>query len=427
MKETLSIDDLAAAVAGQAVAVRARRRLQPAGGPSTKVFPPTYGVADVVPHKYCTEARVVDGQDVQTVTLDSVQSQANRIEAALRQAWDDAALRLPVVEIDFSSEEGLTDLDLTSLDVPHRLADALLRDSMTADGTPWRQTPEGLAFTEARVANATALYRLCPTALVFGMWDSTGPKGGLGAKFARALVSEIVGFHAVLGSKTSSRIDPAEIRKGSALIAHDPRDPADWVIDDTGKLKAFKRSQKEGKDTKSGTPAAINHGNVTPSIDVRAGGVTIAYAEQSVVLSLAALRRLRFRDDCAGQPLALATRAQAEQAARTLLAALALTSVVLQQDTDHDLRSRCLLVPEQPLTFELLGRDGEAPRTFVLTRAQALALLDEAHARADALGMGWANAPGEPVVRLKPMPKLADLIRRSRAAAAVTGEAEAED
>lgn len=422
MKETLSIDDLAAAAAGQAVAVRARRRLQPAGGPSTKVFPPTYGVADAAPHKYCTEPRVVDGQEVTTAVLDSVQSQANRIEAALREAWDERALRLPVVHIDFSGEEGLADLDLTSLDVPHRLADALLRDSMTADSTPWRQTPEGLAFTEARVTNATALYRLCPTALIFGMWDSTGPKGGLGAKFARALVSEIVGFHAVLGSKTASRIDPAGIQNISKDTPILEAKDGTWTLD---------AAQAKGKGKpvtyKSGRPSEVNHGNVTPSIDTRAGGVTIAYAEQSVVLSLAALRRLRFRDDCNGQPLAPATRAQAEQAARTLLAALALAAVVLQQEADHDLRSRCLLVPEQPLRFELLGRNGEQPRTFALDREQALALLDAAHARAAALGMGWANPPGEPVVRLKPMPKLVDLIRRSRAAAAVTGEVEAED
>lgn len=421
MKETLSIDDLAAAVAGQAVAVRARRRLQPAGGPSTKVFPPTYGVVDAAPHKYCTEPRVVDGQEVTTAVLDSVQSQANRIEAALREAWDARALRLPVVQIDFSGEEGLADLDLTSLDVPHRLADALLRDSMTADGTPWRQTPEGLAFTEARVTNATALHRLCPTALIFGMWDSTGPKGGLGAKFARALVSEIVGFHAVLGSKTQSRIDPAGIQNISKDTPILEAKDGTWTLD---------AAQAKGKGKpvtyKSGRPSEVNHGNVTPSIDGRAGGVTIAHAEQSVVLSLAALRRLRFREDCNGQPLAPATRAQAEQAARALLAALALAAVVLQQEADHDLRSRCLLVPEQPLSFELLGRNGEEPRTFGLTREQALALLDAAHARAAALGMGWANPPGEPVVRLKPMPKLADLIRRSRAAAAATGEAEAE-
>jgi len=36
----------------------------------------------------------------------------------------------------------------------------------------------------------------------------TGPKGGLGTKFERAIVSEVVGINAVFGIKTSSRIDP---------------------------------------------------------------------------------------------------------------------------------------------------------------------------------------------------------------------------
>ncbi len=53
-----------------------------------------------------------------------------------------------------------------------------------------------------------------------------------------------------------------------------------------------------------GKPSEINHGNVTPDL-VRAertkeplpGGVTMAYAFQTAVLSLPAVRRLRFPDD----------------------------------------------------------------------------------------------------------------------------------
>ena len=62
---------LRGAVAGLVVAVRAVRRLNPAGGPGDRVFPPTYGVDDRAPHKYCTERRRVGGSDVETVTLDS--------------------------------------------------------------------------------------------------------------------------------------------------------------------------------------------------------------------------------------------------------------------------------------------------------------------------------------------------------------------
>ena len=62
------------------------------------------------------------------------------------------------------------------------IADALLRDSVL-EGTPFRHTKVGTEVTDARPNHATAMFKYCPTALVFGVWDSTGPKGGLGAKF----------------------------------------------------------------------------------------------------------------------------------------------------------------------------------------------------------------------------------------------------
>jgi hypothetical protein len=45
----------------------------------------------------------------------------------------------------------------------------------------------------AKQTSVTVLFELRPTALIFGMWHSTGPKGGLDAKFERAMVSEIIG------------------------------------------------------------------------------------------------------------------------------------------------------------------------------------------------------------------------------------------
>ncbi len=96
----------------------------------------------------------------------------------------------------FTNVDGLTDLgEITTLDAPHRIADAIFRDSML-DGEPFRDSAVGMAITDARVTHATAMYRYCPTALIFGVWDSTGPKGGSGSKFQRALVSEIVGVDA---------------------------------------------------------------------------------------------------------------------------------------------------------------------------------------------------------------------------------------
>src|SRR6185437_3330313 len=138
----------------------------------------------------------------------------NRMEQALQDALDAGKLTMPTVEVDFSKvdptaegprKDGLIEAvgRVTSLQAPHRLADAILRDSeaVAKDGsrTPFRQTAAGRAVGDASYQNATPLFQYCPTALIFGMWDSTGPKGGLGAKFERAIVSEIVGIGAEVG------------------------------------------------------------------------------------------------------------------------------------------------------------------------------------------------------------------------------------
>ena len=190
----LALSVLTDAVAGGAVAIRAITRLLPAGGATDKVFPPTYVKDRQSVTKYAMETRKVEGRDVETVLLDSVASQANRIEEGLLEGWRRGELQFPVISVDFGGVDGLGDLEqITSLQAPHRVADALLRDSIDEHGMPFRQTAVGKACTDARPNHATAMYQYCPTALLFGVWDSTGPRGGLGTKFQRVLVSEIVG------------------------------------------------------------------------------------------------------------------------------------------------------------------------------------------------------------------------------------------
>ncbi|KYF66262.1 type I-G CRISPR-associated RAMP protein Csb1/Cas7g [Sorangium cellulosum] len=421
---SLDLDTLANAVAGGTAAIRAITRLEPAGGPGDKVFPPTYVKERNATTKYATEPRRIDGREVTTVLLDSVASQANRLEEALLEGWRRGELPFPVVQVDFSKQEGLEDLEqITALQAPHRIADALLRDSVLG-GTPFRHTTVGKDVTDARPNHATAMFKYCPTALIFGVWDSTGPKGGLGAKFQRCLVSEIVGIDVATGVKTASRLDPAGIQtKAGPVFKH--KDPSqDWTVDPKeaelakGKPIEFSRS---GGDGKKGSPSAINHGNIPPSIDAAAGGVTMSHAVQTLVLSLGALRRLRFQTDCSGERLPAEQRDAAEAAARTALAALALAAVVYQRDQGYDLRSRSTLVAKEPLVLDLLGRDGGEPERFSLSRAEAAALLKGAEQKARQLGLGWDPKP----VTLTPAPKLAGLIRKSRELAA-SGEAEDE-
>jgi CRISPR-associated protein Csb1 len=396
--KTLSLEVLQHAVAGHAAAFRCVTEYQPAGGVGDKVFPPTYEGG-----KYATEKRVVEsGEVVDCVLLDSVQSQANRMELALLEACREGRIALPLVTVRFDDARLQKKFTVTSLEAPHRVADALLRDSLL-DGVIFRKSTLGKMLDTTDVKNATSLYGLNPTALVFGLWDSTGPRGGLGAKFQRALVSEMVGYQAQDGVKTSSRIDPAQIMKGASLV-YDRAEKGEgvpaWTLDAALASKDKNQARKLGKD---GKPSEANHGNVTPGIE--SGGFTLSHAKQTTVLSLATLRRLRFPLN-GGPDFTPA----ADQAARTVLAALGLLGAVLAREEGADLRSRCQLFPTQAFTWELLDNPGEAEhQTFTLTGDAAVALFNAAVQAAKDAGLPW-----EGEIRLQPSEDLIQLVAKSQ-------------
>lgn len=403
----LTYEVLRNAVEGGAAAFRCRRRLQPIGGPGDKVFPPTFAGA-----VYATEQRRVPGYDapITCVLLDSVQSQANRMEKALQDAVDAKEISIPIVEVDFSSFEPTGDEHkdkdrllspigkITSLQVPHRLADAILRDSeyLEPDGTkkPFRKSSVGKPIDSASPLNATPIYELCPTALIFGMWDSTGPKGGLGAKFERALVSEIIGVGAELGDLTRGvRRDPLDIASGIKVVK---LPDADWRLakaDDKGKY-----------EPDAVAPSEVNHSSVPfpKTIDAktdknRYSGTTIEFAEQTTTISLVVLRRLGFRRESAA-------------AARTALAALGLCAATLAFSAGDDLRSRCALWPAEPMVWHLLEDPAAEPKRFSLDAKTACSLLAHAAAAAAKVGAPWRSE----VLTLLPSPKLVELTRLSQ-------------
>jgi CRISPR-associated protein Csb1 len=398
---TLDFSTLKAAVAGHAAALRLRATLQPAGGVGDKVFPPTYEGG-----KYATEKRVVEGGEiVDCVLLDSVQSQANRMELALLDAHRARLVSLPVLIVRFDDARLRKRFSVSSLEASHRIADALLRDSL-CDGVVFRKSAKGRVLDEADLRNATGLFGLNPTALVFGLWDSTGPRGGLGVKFPRALVSEIVGYQAEIGTKTSSRIDQAQIMKEAGVL-YERRDPGnadmDWTTNPDLALRDKNQPRKLGKE---GKPSEANHGNVTPSL--AAGGVTISHALQTTVLSMPALRRLRFPLDGSAD-----SDPAADAAARTTLAALALLGATLAAEAGADLRSRCFLLPTAPLEWELLGNPADPEQRFMLDGKAALALFTSALDSAQSAGLPW-----EGEITLQPTEELVQLVARSQELAA---------
>ncbi len=394
---TIDLQTLKEIIKGTAVAFRCVTDYQPAGGPGDKIFPPTYEGG-----KYATEERIdpETGAHRPCVLLDSVQSQANRMELALLESHRARKVELPLLVARFDQEELFKKFIVTSLDAPHRIADALFRDSLL-EGTIFRESNKGKILDVADTRNATGLFGLCPTALVFGLWDSTGRRGGSGCKFQRTVVSEIVGYDAVAGRKTASRIDPAEIMRNAATLYErkSERDTAPhWTL-----------NEKDGKKKlKTGRPSEANHSNIPPTITE--GGFTISKARQTTTLSLAVLRRLRFPLNGAAD-----SDHNIDLTARTTLAALGLAAGTLAR-VDTDLRSRCQLFAVQEPVWELLDRPGESPQKFDLSPEDALNLLQETITEAKKAGLPW-----EGEIELTPSVELVELVRRSQELASASG------
>lgn len=399
----------------QAAAFRRRRRLQPVGGPGDKLFPPTYpGEGQNTLPRHVFERRRVNGSEVWCVLLDSVQSQANRMEEALQRAANEERLILPRIVVDFAGA-GLNSIgQISSLDAPHRVFDAILRDSLL-DGQPFlSKSPAGERLRKATARDASAILELSPSALLFGAWNSTGEGGGLGAKFARAMVSEIIGVDVPVedgpadrrtgeievrttGRRTGSRIDPLGVVRGVRIF----KGSAGWDVDE----------KRAGRGAKQVRPSEINHGNIAPSVTPL--GITCAYAEQTAVITLAGLRRLRFGGDTAR-----------DDAARALVAALGLVSLTEQDAQGYALRSRCDLVCDGPSPIELVAADGTVTSIELVPEA-AIALYADAVAAARATGFSLNAEP----VRLTPQPKLVQIVLESmnKALAGEGGEGEDDD
>lgn len=327
--------------------------------------------------------------------VDSVQSQANRLEESLLHAIRDGAVHIPHIVVDFGDRvEGLG--NVTSLDAPHRVYDAILRDSLL-DGVPFMKSEVGQRLAKARLDDAAVVLETSPTALLFGAWHSTGEGGGLGAKFARCLVSEIVGVDVpvetlenqrtgeveprTLGRRTGSRIDPLGVLRKVEVF----KGAAGWDVTTGG----------AGKNAKKVRPSEINHGNIAPTVAPL--GATCDHLEHTFVLSFSALRRLRFGGG------------ERDVAARALLAALGLLAVAEQDVRGYSLRSRCDLVCDGRVPFEAVKSDGDT-LAIEVSRDAATRLCKEAIEGVRTAGF---NLPEEPLL-LTAQEKLVAIVLKSQ-------------
>lgn len=497
----MNLKELTEAVKGGAAAIRIITRLEPVGHERDKVFPPTYAGGEYALEKRypATAANVPtdakgaqlegDESPVHAVLLHSVAGQANLLEDALKAAIAEAKVSgIPVLKVSFDgtvAEKFLRE-PITVLDAPHRVFDAIFRDSEVAGGNGeksggFSETAAGKAIATASLANATPLYEWSPTSLLFGCWNSASDKvpgkikGNL--KFARAIVSEIVGYEIEQGVRVGGKGDPAGIT-GQAIYrlpsdepttdpkeAHHDSDgkpwfkkngaPAQWTkieaeAEKTTVTKDKKQQEvplyraigwnwtttaedaaknKDGKPVKwgeKGKPSELLFGQIAPTIGKnkddnnverrklpserqeelrkRGGGVTMKYALQTTVLSLSALRRLRFPNNGSQSP-------ERDTSARTVLAALGLVAITAQRERDYFLRSRCELraVDSPKFEFVVQGREAEEKDRFALKFDEAKKLLQDA--------LQAPNAPkwkaDSDMPQLKPKANLAELIRLS--------------
>lgn len=380
--EQLALEQLQQKVTGDEFALaRIITTYQPGGGPGSRVFPPTFPTSRDDPSPYLLESRVRDGEQRRAVVLDQVASQANRVEEGLSHAWENGAVRLPMLRL---THDGAASVVITGLEAPHRAFDAYWRDSLL-DGVKFDRTDLGKSIQASSMADATALLKYDPCTLTLGGWNSH--RKGRQAKFPRVYASEIVGWDPVEGSRKAGRMDPLN------LVGSRRGEGDEWDYSSS--------SDKTAK----GKLSEIGHGNIAPN--PAHGGVTITEATRFATLSITALNRIEFGS--------ASTVAQAS--ARVLLAALALVGDRLAFGGPGVwLRSGCELVVENE-SLEWIGRGGIV-ESFALSRDGAARLYNDALDAALEAGVQLELDP----VDLKPSPALSKAIDFSLTKAESTGE-----
>jgi len=296
-----------------------REHLEPVEGPDGVLFPATYAAAEdkkVFPGGYNIDPP--DGEK-NVCLVDSVGSQANRIEPMF--AKPEYALLVPQVVVKAGSKS------VSILEAGHRAGDAIVRCTLL-------QKELQDAFKAVLRGNAEPLAKIAPTSLVFGVWDSRDTQ----AKLPRLIASTIRAFD-VKRLKRSAQYNPATDYIGDKLL----EDTADAKLRDAYAERGFVH-----------VPATGSHGGV-----IATGGI-----RRDATLSLAALRLLAVRDSSG----TLSTD-------RTLALrryVLGLSLVAFMSNSSTYLRQGCnLVLSEKPREFKLVRSDGmREPQT--LTAADAL-------------------------------------------------------
>lgn len=279
-----------------------REYLEPVEGPDGVLFPATYAAAEdkkVFPGGYNIDPP--EG-DKNICLVDSVGSQANRIEPIF--AKPDYVHLVPQVSVKAGEKS------ISILEAGHRAGDALVRCTSL-------QKELQDAFKSVLKGNAEPLAKIAPTSLVFGVWDSRDTQ----AKLPRLVASTIRAFD-VKRLKRSAQYNPSTDYIGDKLLD----ETSDKALKDAYAERGFIH-----------VPATGSHGGV-----IATGGV-----RRDATLSLAALRLLAAGTDTA-KTLAL----------RRYI--LGLSLVAFTSNAATYIRQGCNLVPsEKAREFNLVHSDGK--------------------------------------------------------------------
>ena len=385
--------DIAALVAGCADdslddGIRIDSQLEPFSGPGGVVKPAVYeGGIYQFDRRW---ASPTDGEPTQVIVIDNVPSQANRLEEALRRNRESTSI--PEFVLDLSDLPHLPahlPQSLSSLEFPHRNADAYLRDA-ELDGQDFLKTQIGRAIFGATAQTCGPLIAWFPQALLYGFWQSHLGKKRQNTKHARAWVSEIIGWQP---ASTETR---ALGLKGDALnlntddvVTSNPDDRTAWEVGKGARIAG----------AKSDRLSEIGHGQVPFMRDAAPAAVSFARVTQRATVSFAQLRRVRLGGDHSSE---------ADTAVRALLVALGLHAHQLAFGRGFALRSGADLRPGST-TATWLGADGDEPIDLGGTETTG-AVLESAREHAATRGVpldGW----GAPATRLTPKANLSAAIR----------------
>lgn len=256
-EEKRRLDELADDVNGP-VALHLRQALLPVECPGSPIFPPTYAFPDG--HRYLgyNIDEMSDGTKV--ATIDSVGSQANRIEPVFRaagsgQVENPRAVLVPQIDIDCGDDK-----TVSILEAGHRLGDALVRSTELASAAE----DAFRAFLDRN--DAGLLAKLAPTSLVFGVWDSRGTL----AKLPRIVQATI-------------RAENVELLTRSAQ--YNP--PLNYA-----ELEVFSDAEKAKAEGNPKSPLAQTGFVHVPAVKTHGGIIARGPIHRNVTINLIALRRL---------------------------------------------------------------------------------------------------------------------------------------